>query len=184
MFVLLVMLAGFDFVSQPGAPRGEPDRTASASCVVVDDVRATDYYRMDLVPTRRVPGTSRAVGYADVTFDESPFSVSVSAAGYYVYDLQVVAEGLPRLPGKEYVLWITSPDLQQIDRVGPLVDGRAATTVVMNKYLVVLTLEPADHGASTWSGPVVMRGMSRSGLMHTMAGHGPFEGEPCAVFGF
>jgi hypothetical protein len=29
-----------------------------------------------------------------------------------------------------------------------------------------------------------MRGMSRSGRMHTLAGHGPFEAEPCAKYGF
>jgi len=35
-----------------------------------------------------------------------------------------------------------------------------------------------------WTGPVVMRGMSRSGLMHTMAGHGAFEQENCAAYGY
>ena len=184
LFVWIPVVAGLGLALKPELPIAAPDRGAAASCVVFDGVPTPDYYRMDLVPTRRVPGTSRAVGYADVTFDESPFSVAVTAAGYYVYDLEVVVDGLPMLPGKEYVLWITTPDLQQVDRIGPLVDGRAATTIVMNKYLVVLTLEPADQIASIWSGPVVMRGMSRSGLMHTMAGHGPYEGEPCAVFGY
>jgi hypothetical protein len=29
-----------------------------------------------------------------------------------------------------------------------------------------------------------MRGMSRSGMMHTMAGHGPFQQENCARYGY
>jgi hypothetical protein len=50
---------------------------------------------------------------------------------------------------------------------------------------VIITLEPsADDLGERWQGPVVLRGMSRSGMMHTMAGHGPFETEPCAVYGF
>ena len=57
--------------------------------------------------------------------------------------------------------------------------------VAWNKYLVVLTLEPTDDpGATKWSGPIVSRGMSRSGMMHTLAGHGPYENEPCAKYGF
>lgn len=174
-FVLLQLLAGLSFADSPAA-----DSPAAESCAVV----APDYYRIDLVPTRRVPGAARAVGYADVAFNESPFVVSVSAAGHYVYDLQVVVEDLPTIPGKEYVVWVAPPDLQEVTRVGPLVEGRAATKVTLNKYLVILTLEAAGAAADSWSGPVVMRGMSRSGMMHTMAGHGPFEGEPCAVFGF
>ena len=35
-----------------------------------------------------------------------------------------------------------------------------------------------------WTGPIVIRGMSRSGMMHTMAGHGPFEEENCAAYGY
>ena len=54
-----------------------------------------------------------------------------------------------------------------------------------NKFLVFVTLEPAEAtGEARWQGPVVMRGLSRSGLMHTMAGHGPYEQEPCAVYGY
>ncbi|HZD06335.1 MAG TPA: hypothetical protein VE173_15600, partial [Longimicrobiales bacterium] len=54
-----------------------------------------------------------------------------------------------------------------------------------NKFLVVVTLEPTDGSdASTWSGPIVLRGMSRSGAMHTMAGHGPFQQEKCAAYGY
>lgn len=38
--------------------------------------------------------------------------------------------------------------------------------------------------APPWAGPVILRGMSRSGRMHTMAGHGPFEQERCAKYGY
>ena len=54
-----------------------------------------------------------------------------------------------------------------------------------NKFLVVITLEPDDGGESgMWSGPVVFRGMSRSGMMHTMVGHGALQQENCAAYGY
>lgn len=45
-------------------------------------------------------------------------------------------------------------------------------------------LDTGSAGPDMWSGPVVLRGMSRSGMMHTMAGHGPFEQENCAAYGY
>ncbi|MDZ7808701.1 MAG: hypothetical protein U5K71_16570 [Gracilimonas sp.] len=55
-----------------------------------------------------------------------------------------------------------------------------------NKYIVVITLEEEVPAKNTnmWSGSIAFRGLSRSGLMHTMAGHGPFAQEPCAKFGY
>ena len=41
-----------------------------------------------------------------------------------------------------------------------------------------------DPGAERWSGPIVFRGMSRSGMMHTMVGHGALQKENCAAYGY
>lgn len=158
------------------------DIDASAVCSIAP--ATPDYYRIELVPTRRVRAAANATGHADVLFDESPFGVAVSATGYYKYDVEIHTDGLPRIDGNEYIVWITPPTLDNIRRIGPLVDGRLETTVVENKYLIVVTLEPEGMIDDSWTGPIVMRGISRSGLMHTMAGHGPFDGEPCAQFGY
>ncbi len=49
----------------------------------------------------------------------------------------------------------------------------------------MITLEAVDDpAAETWSGPVALRGMSRSGMMHTMVGHGAFQQENCAAYGY
>jgi hypothetical protein len=84
------------------------------------------------------------------------------------------------------VAWVTTPDIDRIERMSAL-DGnlRAKGTVSWNKFIVVITLEPDDDpGAATWTGPVVFRGMSRSGMMHTMVGHGALQQENCAAFGY
>ena len=54
-----------------------------------------------------------------------------------------------------------------------------------NKFIVLITLESSDDPAQRmWAGPIVFRGMSRSGMMHTMVGHGPLVQENCAAYGY
>lgn len=154
---------------------------------VPECVPSPEYYRIDLVPTRRVPAARSAVGIANVNFASSPFGVAVSADGHYVYDLAVSVSNLPAAPeGSAYVVWITTPSLDQVRRLGALSPGEAVTgRVRWNKFLVVISLEDGGgEQAQRWHGPIVMRGLSRSGLMHTSAGHGPFQQEPCATYGY
>ncbi|MFV1981240.1 MAG: hypothetical protein ACC655_08820, partial [Rhodothermia bacterium] len=145
-----------------------------------------DYYAINLVSTRRLPGTRMARGVANVTFAASPYGVNISPEGTYVYDLSIEVEGLKKPTEGVYVAWLTRPDLSEVVRLGPLdeldlVEGR----VHWNKFLVVISLEESDDSdQERWQGPIAFRGLSRSGLMHTMAGHGPFDQEPCASFGF
>ena len=164
----------------------------------VDD--PPEYYAIDLVPTNNLPGLGRADGKGFVTYDESPFGISVTENGHYVHELTVAAQHLPARDDGRYVAWITTPDLDEIERVGPLDDDlRATAHVTYNKFLVVVTFERLDAEApqarsgaaaasisstTAWEGPIILRGMSRSGLMHTMAGHGPYDSEPCAKYGY
>ena len=143
------------------------------------------YYAIEMVKTGRVPGTGRSRGLGQASFARSPFGVSIAPDGSYIYDLTVGFEGLNAQDG-HYTVWLTTAEVDNIKRLGVLdANGLVNGRVEWNKYLVVLTLESADDPEATkWSGPIVSRGMSRSGAMHTMAGHGPFVGEPCAKYGF
>lgn len=144
------------------------------------------YYAIDLVTTGKVSGARRADGVGNVLFPTSPFGVSVSTEGSYVYDLDIRMRNA-RLDADEVLAaWVTTPNLDQIRPIGKLDDElHVRGRVEWNKFLVVITKEPADAElGETWTGPIVARGMSRSGYMHTMAGHGPFESEPCAVYGY
>ena len=146
---------------------------------------APDYYAIDLVTTGRVPGTSRATGTADVTFARSPFGLALTPAGEYEYDLALSLQGLATQTERVYAVWVSTPQLDHVEFVGLLdedfsVNGR----VSWNKFLVVISLERADELGERWQGPIVLRGTSRSGRMHTMAGHGPYEIEPCVKYGY
>jgi hypothetical protein len=157
---------------------------AAAPCTLA--AASPEYYAFSLVPTRNVPGTALARGTADVGFAPSPFGIAVAPDGSYHYRVRLSVERLAPARRGVYVAWVTTTDLQQVERLGVL-DPVAGTEgpVAWNKFIVVVTLEPADDaGQERWTGPVVMRGMSRSGMMHTMAGHGPFQEENCAAYGF
>lgn len=162
-----------------------PTVTESAACSVVAEEPGAPYYVIELVPTGRVPGTRQAKGEARLAFGRSAFGLAVNSEGRYVYDLSVRFSGLAPRDG-DFVVWVAKADLTEIKVVGALSDADGPTgSVDWNKFLVVVSLEAADGPVGeTWQGPIVFRGMSRSGRMHTMAGHGPFQAEPCAKYGY
>jgi hypothetical protein len=160
------------------------DLSAMAACVA--DPEPPEYYEFRLVRTTRVPGTGLAKGTGATTFARSPFGVAIAPNGDYVLDVAVTVTGLKPPRQGDYVVWITDQTLEKVVRVGALDESfRIHGRSIWNKFLVVVTLEAEDDpDAQLWSGPVVLRGMSRSGLMHTMLGHGPFQEENCPASGF
>lgn len=146
----------------------------------------TPYYSIELVTTGKIPGTGEASGQAAVHFKRSPFGIAVTGDGSFVHTLKIEVTNINPPDKGLYVAWVTTPNLDQVKKIGPLGNqNKIEGTVPWNKYLVVITKETNPQQVSgMWKGPIILRGMSRSGNMHTMAGHGPFEGEPCGKFGF
>ena len=169
------------FILAVGAPVGGGD-DPSVCAAPLDP----EYYRIALITTRRVPGSAYARGTAEMVFEESPFAVSLAPDGSYRHELSVRVEGLQPAAEGHYVVWATTPTLDRAVRLGTLGDDfRVSGRVAWNKFIVAVSWEAADDPQQTrWEGPIVLRGMSRSGQMHTMAGHGPFEQENCAKYGY
>ena len=159
---------------------GEPE---PGVCIVSDP---PPYYAIDLVTTKKVPGARMAKGTGQVTYAPSPFGIALTPDGQYIYDLDISVERLKPARKGVYVAWVSTPNLDQVERIGVLNENmQVQGKVGWNKFIVIVTLESsAEDLGEIWTGPVVVRGLSRSGLMHTMAGHGPFQQEPCAVFGY
>ena len=178
LLVLSVLLA------PPLVEAGAIEQPPVLTCTLADD--PPPYYAIELVTTKRVPGARMATGTADVLFAHSPFGLALTPEGEYVYDLKIRVDKLAPARKGAYVAWVTTPNLDQRVRLGALDESHTVSgRVAWNKFLVVVTLEEDEaEGQASWQGPVVVRGMSRSGLMHTQAGHGPFESEPCAVYGY
>ena len=145
------------------------------------------YYAFPLVPTRNIPGTGLAVGTASVSKRmDSPFSVALTQDGSYAYDVRVSFTRLKRPRSGHLVAWVTTREIDQLQRMGALDEHfQASGSTSWNKFLVVVTLEAEDDpGQERWSGPVVFRGLSRAGMMHTMVGHGALQQENCAAYGY
>lgn len=145
------------------------------------------YYAFELYTTKNIPGTGLARGTVEVAVaGSSPFSVALGPDGSYVYDLHVSLERMKAPRQGHLVAWVTTPEIDHVARMGALdANLRTSGMVDWNKFIVVITLEDSDDPeAATWSGPVVFRGMSRSGMMHTMVGHGALQQENCAAYGY
>jgi hypothetical protein len=165
------------------AAEGVEGTTSAAPALPVDP---SAYYAVDLVTTKNLPGTGRARGTGHLAFARSPYGVALAADGSYRYEVNLQLSEIDRPAQGTLVAWITTPQVDRTERLGAFDENlRAHGQVSWNKFLVVVTLEPSDDAsARTWSGPIVLRGMSRSGAMHTMAGHGPFQQELCARYGY
>ena len=169
----------------PSTTSGTIGSLSPCSAIISAPLLPSQYYGIEMVTTRRVPGTGRAIGTGMVNFARSPFGVAVSPSGSYVYDLSLSIDRIKAPRRGAYIAWAVAPDLQDVVRLGVLEEGQVASaSVAWNKFLVVVTLEPSTEPTARWHGPVVMRGMSRSSMMHTLAGHGPFENETCLKYGF
>lgn len=112
----------------------------------------------------------------------SPYGVSVEADGRYAYEVTVEVARLRRRGGANYLVWAATPELDRVAKLGLLDQSSRVTGVVSwNKFLVFVSEEASADG-DTWSGPILLTGLSPSGRMHTMAGHGPFEDVDCQYF--
>jgi len=170
----------------PASVGAMPESPARAAPVCLA-AAGPDYYAFGLFTTKNVPGTGLAEGRAEVSVSgSSPFSVSLGPDGSYHYDIQIALDRMKPPRSGRLVAWVTTPQLDRIERLGALDEKlRASGDVGWNKFLVVITLEPEDDpDAAIWSGPIAFRGMSRSGMMHTMVGHGALQQENCAAYGY
>ncbi len=170
----LLLMAG------PAVATVSPAEAAApgAACVVGPGTAASlpEPKRVELTPSARAPG---ARGVMEVGMAASPYGVAVDPDGSYRLRVEVTAEGLRSRDGVHHVVWAATPELDRHVRLGTLgPEGRVAGELAWNKFLVFVTAESSPEPES-WSGEILLSGLSPSGRMHTMAGHGPFSGEPC-----
>lgn len=155
-----------------GIPRSGPTpgpATDFPSCARPPEV-------VELRPTQNAPGGR---GEMALSQPRSPFGIVVDPEGRQMYEIDVLVSRLRRDAGRHYVAWAATPELDEHLKLGVLDEtGRVEGAVRWNKFLVFVT-EETDPGAERWQGPVLLRGVSPSARMHTMAGHGPFEGLNC-----
>lgn len=150
------------------------DRTLASApgCLVGPEV-------VPMRPTQSAPG-----GRGTMTLSQpgSPFEITVDAGGHHMYDIVVQIDRLRRRSGASYVVWVATPELDEFERLGALGDGSRLTGRVAWNQFMVFVSEEASPDVERWLGPIVLTGLSPSGRLHTMAGHGPFEDVSCQQY--
>lgn len=165
------------FTGAPSAPPPLHAFDAGAACPLPRAARTPEE-----VPLRPTAHGTGAEGRMWLRMSDSPYGVTVSSDGRYVLHVSVEVTRIRRRPGAAYVVWAATPELDRVVRLGALgEEGRVSGEVSFNKFLVFVSEEEAP-GVETWSGPILLTGLSPSGRMHTMAGHGPFEGVDCSLY--
>jgi hypothetical protein len=133
------------------------------------------------IPLEGVGPSSRMAGTATLTPARSPFGIATTAEGFFVLNIRVEAPQLPPPSSfgpayTTFVAWVADNNLERVERLGTfLPGGSVGGKVTMNKYLVVITAEPAA-AADRWTGPIVLRGRSPSSYLTNFSGHTMFNG--------
>lgn len=166
--------------SATAAAAGEGGRAPVCAAAAPAEGTATsggvDPNRVEMAATRRARGGS---GVMTIRLGSSPAGVALTEDGSYRYDVKVSVEDLPPLAGGTYVVWAATPDLDRHRKLGTVDrNGSVEGDVAWNKFLLFVTAE-SSADVESWSQSIVLSARSPSGRMHTMAGHGPFSGEPC-----
>lgn len=156
-------------------------RGGGAACVAAPGPAAAvpealDPDRITMTTTRRARG---AAGTMTLRLASSPYGVALSSDGSYRYHVEISVEDLPDPGDGANVVWAATPELDRHRKLGTLgTSGTVSGEVTWNKFLVFVTAERSAD-VESWSQRILLSVLSPSGRMHTMAGHGPFSGEPC-----
>lgn len=113
---------------------------------------------IQLLPTAGYPEAS---GTVELRRAPSPFGAAVDREGHHRFDLILRIEGLAEPAA--FVAWATTPTLDPMVRLGPVGNGETLLgPVALDKFLILVTAEPAGAGSGRPAGPTVLRGTSPS----------------------
>lgn len=176
---VLAVAVAFGAAPPAGEARPTPPRDPGDGTDAVRDACAAAPEEVRLQPTQNAPGGR---GRMVLTPAASAYGIAVDAEGRHRFHVRLEIEQLRRRQGATYVAWAATPELDGVARLGVLgPENRVEGEIAWNKFLVFVSEERAPDG-ERWAGPILLTGLSPSGRMHTMAGHGPFEAVACQDF--
>ncbi len=173
-----VGLAGLAFA---GAARGE-SRADTAGASLPGGPSVCLLLTPEVV---RLSGTQNAPGgrgSMTLTQPGSPFEITVDEGGFQTFDIEIQIDQMRKRRGAVYVVWAAKPELDEWVQLGTLSEeNRLTGRVAWNQFLIFVS-EEASADVERWQGPILLTGLSPSGRLHTMAGHGPFEAMNCQLY--
>lgn len=165
---LLAATATVLAIAAPLSAQATPDPCSEAQL-------SRNYVTVEMEPTGRIPGVE---GCGRLAIEWSPFGIAVTPDGHVRYRIDLYLRGLDRPPRDgnpvTYIAWAVTPDLDQVQRIGIVEDGRTRGSVWFNQYLVVVTAEDTPDVQSMGS-RIVIRGPSPTGWMEPFQHHDPYN---------
>ena len=147
-------------------------KTWVGACVLTPEV-------VRLSGTQNAPGGR---GSMTLTQPGSPFEITVDEGGFQTFDIEIQIDQMRKRRGAVYVVWAAKPELDEWVQLGTLSEeNRLTGRVAWNQFLIFVS-EEASADVERWQGPILLTGLSPSGRLHTMAGHGPFEAMNCQLY--
>lgn len=163
---------GTDVAAQLSAAPWMDAPTRVGACLLTPEV-------VRLSGTQSAPGSR---GSMTLTQPGSPFEITVDDGGFQTFDIEIHVDRMRKRRGAVYVVWAAKPELDEWVQLGTLgEDNRLEARVAWNQFLIFVS-EEASADVERWQGPIMLTGLSPSGRLHTMAGHGPFEGMNCQLY--
>ena len=163
---------GTDLAARLSAAPWMDATTRVGACLLTPEV-------VKLSGTQSAPGSR---GSMTLTQPGSPFEITVDDGGFQTFDIEIHVDQMRKRRGAVYVVWAAKPELDEWVQLGTLSEeNRLEARVAWNQFLIFVS-EEASADVERWQGPIMLTGLSPSGRLHTMAGHGPFEGMNCQLY--
>src|ERR1041384_2835466 len=147
---------------------GQPQDTLRPSLAMC---RAAGNEIVDMQPTGSVAVASGSIGSNPLM---SPFGVSVTTAGNYIYDATITVKNLPAPsslgPYTVWVVWVATPSLDKIRNLGTIKNGQPITARVDFTKMMYMVSAEQSATLDRFKGQLVLVGRSASARVQNLAG--------------
>jgi len=129
---------------------------------------------IEIVPLQPTGSVATASGTIELKPLMSPFGVSVTTDGRYIYDASITVKNLPDPSSlgafKVWVVWVATPSLDKIRNLGPIKNGEPITARVDFTKMMYMVSAEQSATLDRFKGQLVLVGRSSSARVQNLAG--------------
>ncbi|MBI4502400.1 MAG: hypothetical protein HY700_14720 [Gemmatimonadetes bacterium] len=168
--VRLPILSLSGFLILPGQPKPAPSPVTPAGAVC----RAPAALGNEIVDLQPTGSVATASGTIELKPLMSPFGVSVTPDGRYIFDATINVKNLPEPsslgPYTVWLVWVATPSLDKIQNLGVIKPGQPVTARVdFTKMMYIVSAEQTAK-LDRFKGQLVLVGRSASARVQNLAG--------------
>ena len=167
--VHLPLLSLGAFLVLPGSPTPAPTGLGPGGAVCRSSAVLNEI--VPLLPTGSVGNASGSIELKPLM---SPFGVSVTPEGRYVFDATITVKNLPEPaslgPYTVWVVWLATPSLEKIRNLGAIKPGQSITARVDFTKMMYIVSAEQTAALDRFKGQLVLVGRSASARVQNLAG--------------